>query len=83
MTEKTASEWTKPGTILALLGWFALAYTSYDNFKHTSEKQSQEVVWRIDQLEKKDDEQEAHLKSTDGYVADHGLRIDRLEQRGK
>lgn len=79
----TIAEWTKPGTVLAILGWLALAYTSYDKFRETSEKQTQEVVWRVEAIEKKNDEQEIHLKSTDSFVADHGLRIDRLEQRGK
>lgn len=73
------AEWTKPGTVLAILGWAGLAYTSYDGFRDASEKQAQEVVWRLAQVEKKNDEQEIHLKSTDAFVADHGLRIDRLE----
>lgn len=77
------SEWTKPGPVLAVFGWIGLVFTSYDGFKDASEKQAQEVIWRLQQIEKKNDEQEIHLKSTDGFVQDHGLRIDRLEHLTK
>lgn len=77
------SEWTKPGPLLAILGWLGLAFASYNSFKEASAKSVQEAIWRIEAVEKKNDEQEAHLKSTDGYVADHGLRIDRLERVAK
>lgn len=77
------AEWTKPGTIMALLGWVGLAYASYDGFRDASEKQNQEVIWRLQEVEKKNAEQEIHLKSTDSFVADHGLRIDRLEHKGR
>lgn len=74
------AEWTKPGVLFAILGWVGMVYTSYDQFKDASVNKIDKLEWRVEALEAKNADQETHFRATDGYVADHGLRIDRLER---
>lgn len=82
MSERTIlAKWTDPAPILTIVGAVSVGLGSYMAFQKSSSEQLHELQWRIEANEKKNDEQEIHMKATDAQVLDHSLRLDRIEQR--
>lgn len=79
-TKKT--EWLSPQNLIAILGFFGMAFTSYTAFREGTASQIADLKFRLSAAEKMADRNDARLDAHDKAGVEILLRLDRLE-RGK